>query len=81
MFIAILLHELAHSSVVWYTRRLGAGSRHSPKINLNSISEAGSYMEMALFGAVSYCEITTKDGRVREVGLEKDGIFYPISES
>jgi hypothetical protein len=80
MFIAVFLHELAHSSVVWYYK---ARSHHtgSPKINSISLSEAGNYMEKALFGAISYCEISTKDECIKEVGLEKEGIFYPIGES
>ena len=78
MFTAVFLHELAHSSVVWY----GAGTSNSPKINgIDSASEAGNFMEKAIFGAISFCEISINDMQIKEVGLEKDGVFYPISES
>lgn len=75
MFVAVFLHELAHSSLVWY----GAGSCDSPRLNgINS--EAGVYMEKAIFGAISLCEISTDNLQIKKVGLEKGGVFYPISE-
>jgi hypothetical protein len=75
MFLAVLLHELAHSSLVWY----GAGRCASPKIDeINN--EAGDYMENRLFGAISSCEISENDMKIRKVGLETEQFFHHISK-
>jgi hypothetical protein len=82
MFIAVFLHELGHSSLGWYT---GAHASDNPQPGgIASEREAGEYVEEAFFGGVSYCEFeldSPKPTRLVEIGLSKDGIFYPLSES
>ena len=75
MFVSIFLHELAHSSLVWY----GAGSCNSPNLN-RSNGKSGEIMEKALFGGISSCEIDMNNFVVNRVGLVTEGNFYPISE-
>ena len=71
MFTAVFFHELAHSSLVWYRE----GS-----CDITKLGEAGDFMEMELFGAISSCEISTRHMKIQKVGFEKGGVFYQISK-
>ena len=76
LFTAVLLHELGHSALVWYSK----GSSNSPK--LGGIEEdAGDYYEKVVFGGVSFCEISKKDHKITKVGFHKGLLFYSIGES
>ena len=73
MFIAVFLHELGHSSLVWYacdSPQLGGIER-----------EVGEYMEKVFFGGIPCAEFELEPMRLMEIGLSKDELFYPIGES
>jgi hypothetical protein len=76
MFISVFLHELAHSSLVWY----GMGACDSPQ--LGSIErESGRYIEKAIIGGISCAEFELEPMRLVEIGVTKNGLFYPIGKS
>lgn len=75
MVIAVFLHELAHSALVWY----GRGSCDSPKLG-NIDAEAGDYYETEIFGGISSCEIDKVTMKITQVGIYKGSFFYPIGE-
>jgi len=72
MFIAVFLHELGHSSLVWYacdSPQLGGIER-----------EVGEYMEKVFFGGIPCAEFELEPMRLMEIGLSKDELFYPIDD-
>ena len=75
LFTTVFLHELAHSSLVWY----GGGSCNSPILGLID-GEAGDFYERAIFGGVSSCEITKNDLEITKVGFYINRVFYAIGE-
>jgi hypothetical protein len=76
MFIAVFLHELGHSSLVWYS--MGA----CDSWQLGSIErESGEYIEKAFLGAITCAEFELEPMRLMGIGIKKDGLFYPIGES
>jgi len=75
MVVGVILHELAHSAVVWY----GRGSYNNPK--LGSIeSEAGDFYENAIFGGILSYEIDNATLKITQVGIHKGTTFYPFGE-
>jgi len=75
MFIAVFLHQLAHSAVVWY----GMGACYS--LQLGSIDrEAGFYVEKAILGGVAFAEFELEPMRLMEIGVKKDGLYYMIDD-
>lgn len=75
MFIAVFLHELGHSSLVWY----GKGACDSPQ--LGSIErDSGEYIEKAFLGAITCAKFELEPMRLVEIGLKKDELFYPIDD-
>jgi len=72
----VLLHELGHSALAWYSK----GSSNSPK--LGGIEEdAGDYYERAVFGGVSFCEISKDNLKITNVGFHEGLLLYSIGES
>jgi hypothetical protein len=76
MFMSILIHEAAHSEVVWY----GLGPE------LGGIKkEGGKYVEGQLWDGVSDAEFTNNFSSnamiLEHVGIMKNETFYPISRS
>jgi hypothetical protein len=60
MFIAVFLHELGHSSLVWYacdSPQLGGIER-----------EVGEYMEKVFFGGIPCAEFELEPMRLMEIG-------------
>jgi hypothetical protein len=79
MFMAAFLHELGHSSLVWY----GRGACNSPRLGAIG-GEAGEYIEKAFFGGIAGAEFKVqgkKPPRIKEVGLQIEGKFYILSKS
>ena len=78
MVMGVYLHELAHSSLVWYGR-----SCDSPKLS-GIKSEAGNYYKKAIFGGITSCEpeINSTTLQITQVGVYKGlgTLFYPIGE-
>jgi hypothetical protein len=75
MFLAVFLHELARSSVMWY----GHGPCDSAQMG-GIDNEAGEYMEKRFFGGVSCGEFDIESMELLEIGLMKNDLFHPISE-
>jgi hypothetical protein len=76
LFIATFLHELSHSSLVWY----GKGACDSPQPS-EIAREAGESIEKAFFGGISCAEFNLEPLCLVEIGLMNAGSFYTISES
>jgi len=76
MFIAVFLHELAHSSLVWY----GMGACDSPQLS-GIERESGGYIEKAFFGGISCAEFELEPMHLVDIGIERGQVFYPIGES
>ena len=78
LFSAVFLHELAHSSLVWY----GMGACDSPRLGCID-GEAGNFYEKAIFGGISACEIDREGLRIAQVGFYKGQgtqVFCPIGK-
>lgn len=73
MFIAVFLHELGHSALVWY----GKGACDSPQLGTIE-RESGNYVEKAFFGAITCAEFEFEPMRLVEIGVMRDELFYPI---
>ena len=69
----VLLHELAHSSLVWYRK----GACNTPKLSGDIEGEAGLFYEKAIFGGVSSCEMDSATMQIMHVGIYKGEAFYP----
>jgi hypothetical protein len=80
MFMTILIHETAHSEVVWY----GRGACDSPQLG-GIEREGGKYVERRLWDGVSDAEFTNNFGSnvivLENVGIMKNETFYSISRS
>ena len=78
MFIAVFLHELSHSLLVWY----GRGACNSPQFG-GIKGEGGNYVETAFFGGVTHAEFDSNQDPMDplEIGIQKDGVFYALGES
>lgn len=76
MFIAVFLHELGHSSLVWY----GMGVCDSPQLG-NIEREGGDFIEKAFFGGITCAEFELESMRLMEIGIQENGCFYPIGKS
>jgi hypothetical protein len=80
MFMSILIHETAHSEVVWY----GQGACDSPELG-GIKKEGGKYVEGRLWDGVSDAEFTSNFGSnvmvLENVGITKNETFYSISRS
>jgi hypothetical protein len=81
MFIIAFLHQLGHSSLLWY----GMGTCYSPQLN-GIEREAGEAVEMAFFGGISYGGFQLENYKgiklwyLQEIGFMKGKIFYFIGE-
>ncbi|KAF5382654.1 hypothetical protein D9615_003038 [Tricholomella constricta] len=73
LFLAIFLHELGHSALVWY----GGGQRTTPKSD-GVDREAGVYMETRYFGGIVVGAFDTKTKVIKDVGLSKGKDFYSV---
>ncbi|EDR02102.1 uncharacterized protein LACBIDRAFT_295499 [Laccaria bicolor S238N-H82] len=73
MFIAIFLHELAHSALVWY----GRGVCDSPQIG-GIEREGGNYVEQAFFGGITLAEFELEPMQLVEIGIQQGASFYII---
>ena len=62
MFIAVFLHELGHSSLVWY----GMGACDSPQLG-GIERESGEYIEKAFLGAITLCKSENSCKRMAKV--------------
>jgi hypothetical protein len=80
MFMFILIHEAAHSEVVWY----GQGVCDSPELGGIKM-EGGKYVKGQLWDGVSDAEFTNNFSSnvmiLEHVGITKNETFYPISRS
>jgi hypothetical protein len=76
MFVAVFLHELSHSALVWY----GRGACNSPQMG-GIGGEVGDYMERAFFGGTSCAEFRLDPKRLEAIGLVIDGVFYLLGMS
>jgi hypothetical protein len=76
MFITVFLHELGHSSLVWYSM----GACDSPQLR-DIEREGGEYIERAFLGGITCAEFKLEPMRLVEIGIKKDELFYPIGES
>ena len=64
MFISVVLHELAHSALVWYGR---LGACDSPQLG----GIGGNYIEKAIFGGIACAEFELTPMRLMEIGIKK----------
>lgn len=71
MFIAVFLHELGHSALVWY----GRGVCDSPYLG-GIEREGGNFIEQAFFGGITLAEFVLEPMNLVEIGIEKEGSFY-----
>lgn len=76
MFISVVLHELAHSALVWY----GLGACDSPQLG-GIEREGGNYIEKAIFGGIACAEFELAPMRLMEIGIQKENQFFVIGES
>jgi hypothetical protein len=77
MLIAVILHEFAHSLLVWYA----GGACDSPRIG-GIGGEGGNFVEKTLFGGITAAELKLKPTTsVTEIGVIVGDKFYPISKS
>jgi hypothetical protein len=73
---AIFLHELGHSALVWY----GEGLCNAPKLG-EVDREVGQYTEMRFFGGIVKGAFDTKTNDIKDVGLAKGDDFYSVASS
>jgi len=70
---AIFLHELSHSALVWY----GEGLCNIPKLG-EVDREAGEHMEMSFFGGIVKGAFDMKMKDIKAVGLAMGDNFYSV---
>ncbi|THH20064.1 hypothetical protein EW146_g1231 [Bondarzewia mesenterica] len=76
VFMAVLLHEVAHSALLWYSR----GACNSPQLG-GIDGEAGCFIEKRLWGGISGAEFEDSTERLVHVGITKDEKFLFIDKA
>lgn len=79
MFMSVVLHEIGHSIIIWY----GGGACDSPQLG-GIGGEAGNFIEKRFWGGISAAEFPAgEEGnilRLEDIGLMKNGNFFPVGE-
>ncbi|THH03105.1 hypothetical protein EW146_g10507 [Bondarzewia mesenterica] len=76
VFMAVLLHEVAHSALLWYSR----GACNSPQLG-GIDEEAGCFIEKRLWGGISGAEFEDSTEHLVHVGITKDEKFLFIDKA
>ncbi|THH08078.1 hypothetical protein EW146_g9110 [Bondarzewia mesenterica] len=76
IYVAVLLHEVAHSALLWYSR--GA----CDSLQLGGINrEAGYFIEKRLWGGIVGVEVENSTMHLMDVGITSDGTFLFIDQA